>query len=260
MMPEASQSLLALLASAMLLASAGSVHCIGMCGGISSALTFSIPEAQRRGKALWGWQLLFGSGRVSTYVLLGSLAGTLGKTLLDWLPGPSMAVGLALSGILMLLLSGYLLGRGVLLKKLEGVGAGLWRRLQPLTRRLLPVDHPIKALALGGLWGLLPCGLVYTALALSITSGSALSGALVMLCFGVVTVVPVATTGVIASQLQRFRSGPWPKVAACLTLMLALVFFWQAWSMGQGIHAGHHGATGAATDMSHHHQHHHSDP
>ncbi len=256
-MPEAPESLLALLASAFLLASAGSVHCIGMCGGISSALTFSIPEQRRQGKSLWGWQLLFGAGRVSTYVVLGSLAGALGKVLLEWLPGPSMAIGLALSGVLMLLLSGYLLGRGVLLKKLEGIGTGLWRRLQPLTRRLLPVDHPAKALALGGLWGLLPCGLVYTALALAITSGTALAGALVMLCFGAVTVMPVATTGVIASQLQRFRTGPWPKVAALLTLMLALVFFWQAWSMSQGTHTGHHGAMPPALSPSH--QHHHSD-
>jgi sulfite exporter TauE/SafE len=168
MIPASPESLLTLLASALLLASAGSVHCIGMCGGISSALTFSIPESRRQGKSLWGWQLLFGIGRVSTYMVLGSLAGMLGKALLDWLPGPSMAIGLTLSGILMLLLSGYLLGQGVWLKKLEGIGSGLWRRLQPLTRRLLPVDHPLKALALGGLWGLLPCGLIYTALALAV--------------------------------------------------------------------------------------------
>jgi len=180
-MSESPAALPTLLASAALLASAGSVHCIGMCGGISSALTFSIPESRRQGKSLWGWQLLFGIGRVTTYMVLGALAGMLGKALLDWLPGPSMAIGLSLSGVLMLLLSGYLLGQGVWLKKLEGIGAGLWRRLQPLTRRLLPVDRPLKALALGGLWGLLPCGLIYTALALAVTSGSALAGALVML-------------------------------------------------------------------------------
>jgi sulfite exporter TauE/SafE len=129
MMSESPAALPTLLASAALLASAGSVHCIGMCGGISSALTFSIPESRRQGKSLWGWQLLFGIGRVTTYMVLGALAGMLGKALLDWLPGPSMAIGLSLSGVLMLLLSGYLLGQGVWLKKLEGIGAGLWRRL-----------------------------------------------------------------------------------------------------------------------------------
>jgi len=186
-------------------------------------------------------------------MVLGSLAGMLGKALLDWLPGPSMAIGLTLSGILMLLLSGYLLGQGVWLKKLEGIGAGLWRRLQPLTRRLLPVDHPLKALALGGLWGLLPCGLIYTALALAVTAGSAPAGALVMLVFGVVTVIPVAITGVIASRLQHFRNGIWPKVAASLTFLLALAFFWQAWSMCQMPHHVHPGPADPGIH-SHHHQ------
>ncbi|HBC17791.1 MAG TPA: sulfite exporter TauE/SafE family protein [Alcanivorax sp.] len=253
MIPASPESLLTLLASALLLASAGSVHWIGMCGGISSALTFSIPESRRQGKSLWGWQLLFGIGRVSTYMVLGSLAGMLGKALLDWLPGPSMAIGLTLSGILMLLLSGYLLGQGVWLKKLEGIGSGLWRRLQPLTRRLLPVDHPLKALALGGLWGLLPCGLIYTALALAVTAGSAPAGALVMLVFGMVTVIPVAITGVIASRLQHFRNGIWPKVAASLTFLLALAFFWQAWSMSQMPHHVHPGPADPGKH-SHHHQ------
>ena len=253
MIPASPESLLTLLASALLLASAGSVHCIGMCGGISSALTFSIPESRRQGKSLWGWQLLFGIGRVSTYMVLGSLAGMLGKALLDWLPGPSMAIGLTLSGILMLLLSGYLLGQGVWLKKLEGIGSGLWRRLQPLTRRLLPVDHPLKALALGGLWGLLPCGLIYTALALAVTAGSAPAGALVMLVFGIVTIIPVAITGVIASRLQHFRNGIWPKVAASLTFLLALAFFWQAWSMSQMPHHVHPGPADPGKH-SHHHQ------
>ena len=78
-----------------------------------------------------------------------------------------------------------------------------------------------------------------------------------MLCFGAVTVMPVASTGVIASQLQRFRTGPWPKVAALLTLMLALVFFWQAWSMSQRAHTGHHGAMPPTHSPSH--QHHHYD-
>lgn len=236
------EALFPLLASAALIASAGSVHCIGMCGGISSALTFSIPEARRQGMALWGWQLLFGLGRVGTYCALGALAGALGGLFLAQLPSPSMAAGLTLSGILMLLLSAYLLGRGGLLQRVEKIGQRLWRGLQPVTRKLMPIDHPAKALALGALWGFLPCGLIYTSLALAATAGSALAGTLVMLCFGIITVAPVATTGVLASQLQRFRRGAWPALASVLTLCLALLFFWQAWVMtqqGHGAHAMH---------------------
>ena len=258
------ETILALVASSALIAATGSIHCVGMCGGISSALTFAIPEDRRQGQSLWLWQGLLGLGRVTTYTLMGGLAGVLGKQLLTWLPGPSMAVGLGLSGILMLLLALHLAGKGGLLAQLERIGKGLWARLQPLTRRLLPLDHPLKALLLGMLWGFLPCGLVYTALALAATSGQGVFGALVMAVFGLITVLPVATTGVIASQLQGFRGPGARKLAVALTLVLALTFLAMAWVMASG--AGHglhqqgstppHGELPAVEQSHEHHQHH----
>lgn len=245
------EPLLALLASGALIAAAGSIHCVGMCGGISSALSFAIPEPQRQGRALWLWQGILGLGRITTYTLLGLLAGALGQQLLDRLPGPAMAVGLGLSGILMLLLSLHLAGKGGLLTRLEGIGQGVWRRLQPLTRKLLPLDHPLKAFSLGMLWGFLPCGLVYTALALAATSGNALYGAAIMAVFGAITVVPVATTGVVASQLQGFRGPRARKVAVLLTFVLALVFLVMAWQMANGGgHAMHQHGAGEAMNSS----------
>nr|WP_281502045.1 sulfite exporter TauE/SafE family protein [Alcanivorax sp. S6407] len=226
-----------MLASSALIAATGSIHCVGMCGGISSALTFTIPEQQRKGISLWLWQITLGLGRISTYIVFGGLAGMLGEQLLNLLPGPAMALGLALSGVLMLLLALHLAGKGGMLAQLERLGQGVWRRLQPLTKKLLPLDHPIKAYALGALWGFLPCGLVYTALALAATSGGALPGALIMAVFGVITIVPVATTGVVASQLQGFRSPGARKAAVALTLLLAVGFLVMAWQMSSG--AGH---------------------
>ncbi len=228
------ESLLALLASSAIIAATGSIHCVGMCGGISSALTFAVPERQRQGGALWWWQAILGMGRVTTYTLLGLLAGVLGNKLLGWLPGPSMAFGLALSGVLMLLLAMHLSGKGGLLAHLERLGQGLWRTLQPLTRKLMPLDHPLKAWLLGMLWGFLPCGLVYTALALAATSGEAFTGGAVMAVFGAITVIPVATTGVVASQLQAFRGPKARKIAVGLTLVLAVLFLFMAWQMANG--------------------------
>lgn len=260
MNPESSW---ALLLSSMLIAATGGVHCVGMCGGISSALSFAVPESHRQGKRLWLWQGFLAAGRVSTYTLLGALAGALGNGVLMLLPGPSMAFGLGLSGLLMLLLALHLSGKGGLLSQLERIGQGVWRRLQPLTRKLMPLDHPLKAYSLGMLWGFLPCGLVYTALALAATSGHVLLGAAVMAVFGVVTVFPVATTGVVASRLQGFR-GPWArKAAVTLTLLLALLFLILAWQMASGSgHALHqHGATpepakhSGEQNPAHHHHH-----
>src|SRR5690625_2051742 len=76
------ETLLSSLAAAALLAGTGGLHCAAMCGGIASALTFSIPSDKRQGKKLWAWQLLYGSGRVGTYMLLGTGAGALGDGLL----------------------------------------------------------------------------------------------------------------------------------------------------------------------------------
>ena len=258
------ESVLALLASGALIAATGSIHCVGMCGGISSALTFAIPESRRYGTTLWLWQGILGLGRMTTYTVFGALAGVLGNQLLDLLPGPAMAVGLWLSGILMLLLALHLAGKGGLLAQLERFGQGVWRKLQPLTRKLLPLDHPIKAYLLGMLWGFLPCGLVYTSLALAGTSGQPLTGAAIMAVFGAITVIPVATTGVIASRLQGFRSPGARKFAVILTTLLAGSFLFMAWKMasGGGHHIHQHGSSQQAPMEYHapqnqpHHQHH----
>ncbi|HCR78376.1 MAG TPA: sulfite exporter TauE/SafE family protein, partial [Alcanivorax sp.] len=160
------------LSAAALLAVAGAAHCVGMCGGIGTALTFTVPAARREGLRLWGWQLLFGVGRIGGYAALGAVAGGLGNGLLRVLPWQGPAWPALFSGALMLLLSIHFLTGGGLLRRLERTGAVVWRRLQPLVRRLLPVDRPAKALMLGALWGFLPCGLVYSALLLAASSAS----------------------------------------------------------------------------------------
>ena len=166
-----------------------------MCGGIGTALTFTVPAARREGLRLWGWQLLFGVGRIGGYAALGAVAGGLGNGLLRALPWQGPAWPALFSGALMLLLSIHFLTGGGLLRRLERPGAVVWRRLQPLVRRLLPVDRPAKALMLGALWGFLPCGLVYSALLLAASSASVVSGLLVMTVFGALTLAPVAAGG-----------------------------------------------------------------
>ena len=91
-------------------------------------------------------------------------------------------VGAVVAGLFMIALGLYLGGwwRGLAL--LERAGTGLWRRVQPLGRRLLPVDSVAKALAAGAIWGWLPCGLVYAALAWSLSAGGPLQGAALMIC------------------------------------------------------------------------------
>lgn len=220
------------LSAAALLAVAGAAHCVGMCGGIGTALTFTVPAARREGLRLWGWQLLFGVGRIGGYAALGAVAGGLGNGLLRVLPWQGPAWPALFSGALMLLLSIHFLTGGGLLRRLERTGAVVWRRLQPLVRRLLPVDRPAKALMLGALWGFLPCGLVYSALLLAASSASVVGGLLVMTVFGALTLAPVAAGGVLGGQMRRFHGVRGRRVAAALGLLLGAVFLAQGLAPG----------------------------
>ena len=236
------------ISAAALLAIAGAGHCLGMCGGISLGLSMAVQEDRRRGKRLWLWQALFAIGRVSTYTLLGALAGAFGQLIIDTLPGAG-PVAWMLSAILMLLLALMLLG--------HDVGLAVWRRIQPLTTSLVPIRHAGQALLLGVLWGFLPCGLLYTALALSVATGSSLNGAVVMLIFGLVTVPPVAVGGVATGLLTVLRRQGWRRLTAVMTLVMAGWLFWQGLA---GAHGHHHhqpdsGQQNPAMDRSHLHHH-----
>lgn len=243
------EALLSSLAAAALLAGTGGLHCAAMCGGIASALTFSIPSDKRQGKKLWAWQLLYGSGRVGTYMLLGLGAGALGDGLLRHLSSQHFHWPALLSAAIMLLLALQLLGKSSPLMHLEKVGSHVWRRIQPLLKGLMPVDHPIKALALGGLWGFMPCGLLYSALMLAAGTANPLAGALTMFVFGIITIPPVASAGVFAGKLRHLREGVGRPIALTLTLLVAALFLYQG--LGGHHHDDTHGEHGQAHETQH---------
>ncbi|MCH8542906.1 MAG: sulfite exporter TauE/SafE family protein [Alcanivorax sp.] len=243
-----------LFASMVLMAFAGSVHCIAMCGGMAMAATFAVPEGQRQGPALWHWQVLFGCGRVITYMLLGAIMGGLGAVMS--LPPALQGAPLLVSAVIMVLLALYLVGRTAGIQLVERLGAHLWRRVSPALRKLMPVTSPARALALGMGWGLLPCGLVYAALALAVGAASPLTGAALMLVFGAVTVPPVAAAGVIGGSMAALRGPRGRRVAALLALIMAGLLIWQVLAGGHD-HAGHdhtgHGHQHHADPHQHHH-------
>lgn len=241
------------ISAAALLALAGAGHCLGMCGGISLGLSMAVNESQRRGRKLWWWQLLFAGGRVTTYSLLGLIAGGMGQWLLDALPAAAPVAWL-LSAVLMLLVGLMLLGHDIGLRGMEKIGLNVWRRIQPLTTSLVPIRHAWQALLLGGLWGFLPCGLLYTALALAVSSADLWHGGAIMLVFGLVTVPPVAVGGVVTGLLTILRRQGWRRLAAVMALLMAGWLFWQGLSGAHGLHADH-GIMQAPAEE--HHLHHH---
>jgi sulfite exporter TauE/SafE len=205
----------AALVSLFLVGLLGGMHCLGMCGGIVTALTVRMPGRAPGSGPAWRRQLAYHAGRISTYVALGALAGGAGSAalLLDgFLP---VQIGLYLAAQLMLVALGlYLLGATRYLGAFERAGGMLWRRLQPHASRLLPVRSVPRAYAVGTLWGLLPCGLVYSVLATALMSAGPANGAAAMLAFGAGTLPSLLAAGALLPALERLRRAQLVRQAA----------------------------------------------
>jgi len=157
----------------------GSFHCVGMCGPIALALPLRRDVTAQR---LLG-SLLYNLGRISTYALIGALFGLLGQGFV--MAGFQQTISVALGALVILgvalpaafvhkLSPNHTISRGI---------AGVKIRMQ----KLFAVRSYPSMFFIGGLNGLLPCGLVYLGVAGATAMGSPLEGGLYMLLFGLGT-------------------------------------------------------------------------
>mgnify|MGYP000064815985 CR=1 FL=1 len=182
---------------AFLIGLLGSLHCVGMCGGIVAALRMVSPK----GASAVPYTLAYNMGRIASYTIAGALTGALGNIAADYIPLANYALSL-LSGIMLLLLACYLGKWWTVLTVLESAGKGLFSKLQPLSKRFLPLKSPFSAIPYGFIWGWLPCGLVYSTLTWSLASGSLFSGAAIMFFFGLGTLPALLTLSFSAISLK----------------------------------------------------------
>lgn len=184
---------------------AGSLHCIGMCGGFACAIG---PDPRGR-TATAVRHLIYNIGRVTTYCFLGALAGYLGAQFIHLWEGSALGIAQRLlagvSGVLMMLIGLQFFGffQGVN-RRLTGVGGQLFTQS---LRDLLKDPHPAAPLAFGVLNGFLPCPLVYAFAAQAAASGGPLPGLLVMAAFGLGTFPAMLMMGGVGTL---FRSRPQP--------------------------------------------------
>lgn len=178
----------------------GGVHCLGMCGGIVGAISLSHAGSE---SPAWSRLLAYNLGRMSSYVVAGALAGLLGAALLGAMPQGQRILEL-LAAVFLILLGLYLAGWWPVLARLEQVGGRVWKRIEPLGRRFIPVRHAGQAFVIGGIWGWLPCGLVYSVLVWALSAGSAADGALLMAAFALGTLPNLMLMGLFAARLARF--------------------------------------------------------
>jgi len=107
------------------------------------------------------------------------------------------------------------------LRLLERLGGRLWQRIAPLTRAVLPATTLPRAYFAGMLWGALPCGLVYSALALAASSGSAVGGVAIMAGFWGGTLPALLLAGRAAATLGAWRQQPHTRRLAGIVLLVS---------------------------------------
>ena len=228
----------------------GSAHCVGMCGGFALALAHDERERRR----LHARQTLYHLGKTTTYALLGAFAGGGGAALASAISGAQSA----LSVVLGLFLIGVGLGVLGVFRRFEGFRrVGPWRAFTTRMAGFLRKRTLKSAYGLGLVNGLLPCGLVYAALAAAAATGSLLEGALTMAVFGLATVPALyglALTGFLMRPVWRARLN---LVGGVLVVVLGLVTLARGTpllhaGMGHGDegHQGHEQVVPAAPDAA----------
>jgi len=211
------------LVSAFLIGLAGGVHCLGMCGGITLAMRAASPMNTSH----IPFAISYHTGRVFSYSIAGAFTGLLGGMVST--SSHTGAFALHILSIVMLVLMALYLGqwyRG--LTHLESLGAHLWKRIQPYSKRFIPFKTPFHALPYGIIWGWLPCGLVYSTLTWSLASQSPLQGSLIMLSFGLGTFPIMLLASAGASSLTRLLKHPVTRQIIALSLIIyafTLLFF-----------------------------------
>lgn len=226
-----------LLLTALVTGLAGSAHCLGMCGGIGASLGLS---GKRHLPA-------YHAGRLLSYTLLGFVFGLL---------LPSLGLNASsrwpriLAAVIMFFTGLCLLFQWQPTRALERYAHRLWKPVATLTRHFIPARSHSDAFLLGLLWGLLPCGLIYNALALALSSAHPLSAAAVMFAFGLGTLPAMLAlgffSGIAAPWLRTSRI--WLGFFIILCALWTLSPFFTAHE-----HHHHHNTPNEPAAHDHHH-------
>ncbi len=229
------------MATAVLAGFFGSSHCLGMCGAI--VVLFEGPATSLPVPGAWLRRFLYNLGRGLFYAVLGGIAGV-GGAVLTKVAGIETGLMLLrfLAAILVIAIGLNLLFDWQLTRFLESAGAGLWQKVSRLAKHILPATTPMRALAGGFVWGALPCGLVYSAVAIAATSGSASHGAVIMLAFWSGTLPALLLAGTSAGLLGRLRRRKILRQAAGIIVILIGLAAMMPFGSHRGAHE-HHAAT-----------------
>lgn len=212
-----------ILLSALILGLMGSFHCAGMCGPIAISLPL---HGASVGQKIWGG-ILYNLGRTFTYAIMGALFGLVGQGL--QLIGFQQWVSVTMGSIMVLTI---LFPKIFAIAKLNNNVVPYMSRLKKTLAGLFSVKSFRSLWFIGMLNGLLPCGLVYMAIAGAIGVGGAVNGSLFMILFGLGTIpmlLFISMAGnVMSHEVRKKING----VIPVLVVVVGLLFILRGLSLG----------------------------
>lgn len=238
--------MIAALVSAWLVGVFGGFHCMAMCGGFSAAIA-TREKTLREGsspllpaRAIVCQQLTSQAGRLMTYVLLGSIFGAIGAAsmrAIDLLPLQKTLYVVA--NLFLAVLALGVATRHTHGSWLQRAGTTAFSPILAMLRPLLRRPDFVGRLALGMLWGLVPCAMVYSILPLALFAGGPLEGGAVLLAFGLGTLPNLLVAGVLFDRVHTLFGGTTMRRAAAGTLLaFAVAGIYRAVYMQDGLAHG----------------------
>lgn len=202
----------------------GSMHCIGMCGPIALAIPFNSHQKHQTLLAV----LIYNAGRIITYGIIGLIFGLFGEVVFiaGWQQKLSIALGIAILLFLFVPIAGSF---GNSLKNKINK---FFQPVYALLSSLLKKRNLIVLLLIGMINGLLPCGLIYAAIAGAIAVGSAWKGALFMVFFGLGTSPAMVTIPLIKTSIKSEVRLKLKKIYPAFMVVMALVFVLRGMNLG----------------------------
>jgi sulfite exporter TauE/SafE len=225
-----------LLAASFAIGFLGSFHCVGMCGGLITAM------AMTRSRTWWPGVIVYQFGRITTYAIMGLIAGVIGGLLTQgsWLSEVQNILSIA-AGLLIIVfalhIGGWLPDPFAKLSTRIANATGLSRSISAAATQ----DSATPWLTVGLLNGLLPCGLVYAAISLSLTASTSVLGAATMLSFGLGTVPAMIAAPVLMRSLAPEIRGRVLKFGAIILILIGVFTIVRGTALGQHKHNGHDG-------------------
>jgi sulfite exporter TauE/SafE len=209
--------------SALTLGFLGSFHCAGMCGPIALML----PAKKNQSSAAVTGKLLYNSGRILTYMLLGALFGSLGLSLV--LKGFQKELSV-LTGVVILVIITLTAGNKAKAKMYQATAA-FTRPLKMKLKKLFTFSSGVSLFFIGVLNGLLPCGFVYLATAGAVSTGSISGGMLYMALFGLGTFPVMMLLTLTAQYLNRSWQKAINRITPFAGIALALFLIYRGTDM-----------------------------